>query len=645
MILSFFLLFILIRSSTNNQGIITSLCYTISLWTIVLFTITEVMSVFSFISKLHLLVFWGCFILVLLITILWLMRRKQISTDVLFLDIKNIADKVCKEHLYILFIIVFIAAFVLAMMTVPYNYDSMCYHLSRIAHWAQNGSVAHYTTNDVRQLTSPVLAEFVNLHVYIIYGFLNDSVLNLLQFFSYTINAMLIYGICRRLGIPEKGRIIGVFLFVSMPIAFSEALSTQVDEYSTMWLLIFVYFMLSYAGKSFTVNFRCLFDILTIGFSLGFSYLAKPSVIMAEAVFALWVLLIHIKQKKEVKLSCIYAVAALLISAVIISPEIHRNIDTFGEISAPQAGERQLVGTLRPNYLIINSMKNIADNMTNIYFYDGGKALSKIVYKSASLLNVDANDPSIAEDGLEYEIKEAQKYNHDSAGNPVIVILFIVFLFRFILCRKRNKADKTNEGYFIAAAASFIIFTFVVRWEPYVSRYMLGYLAILCPAIASQLCTIRIKREELFKQIYAIIVFVCTVDIYGLSVFHAEICYTQKSNDRRSDGYYVYNPDIKNSYNSALDYLIQNNCTFLGISIGSSIFEYPIWAAMRNDAEIESVVDSYNVTYKYDNADFIPSYILAVGENEEKILYHDEEYVLEETFDNTTSIYKLVTVG
>ena len=58
----------------------------------------------------------------------------------------------------------------LAVYTVPYNWDSMTYHLSRIANWTQNQSAAHYATHNIREIVSPVLAEFLNLHVYILSG-------------------------------------------------------------------------------------------------------------------------------------------------------------------------------------------------------------------------------------------------------------------------------------------------------------------------------------------------------------------------------------------------------------------------------------------------------------------------------------------
>jgi hypothetical protein len=48
---------------------------------------------------------------------------------------------------------------VLALITPPNMYDSMTYHMSRVVHWIQNGSLAHYPTSIGRQLFLPPGAE------------------------------------------------------------------------------------------------------------------------------------------------------------------------------------------------------------------------------------------------------------------------------------------------------------------------------------------------------------------------------------------------------------------------------------------------------------------------------------------------------
>ena len=86
----------------------------------------------------------------------------------------------------------------MSLIMTPYNWDSMTYHLPRIAYWAQNRSVEHYATNCVRQVSSPVLAEFVNLHVYVLSRG-HDWFFNLLQGMSYLTNAVLVGAIAKKL--------------------------------------------------------------------------------------------------------------------------------------------------------------------------------------------------------------------------------------------------------------------------------------------------------------------------------------------------------------------------------------------------------------------------------------------------------------
>ena len=87
----------------------------------------------------------------------------------------------------------------MAMRIVPYNWDSLTYHLPRIMHWVQNKSVAHYATNIDRQIASPPLAEFINLHIYLLMG-KKDVAFNLLQCMSFGFCIVLTVAIAKKLG-------------------------------------------------------------------------------------------------------------------------------------------------------------------------------------------------------------------------------------------------------------------------------------------------------------------------------------------------------------------------------------------------------------------------------------------------------------
>ena len=101
-------------------------------------------------------------------------------------------------------------------------------------------------------------------------------------------------------------------------------------------------------------------------------------------------------------------------------PELLRNISSFGSISLSIAGQRQLVGTIKPAYILINGLKNYAFNIPTIYIPRSRHWMEAIVYRMAGILNVVIDDPCISEDGREFFLHEARTYGHDTAANDVI---------------------------------------------------------------------------------------------------------------------------------------------------------------------------------------------------------------------------------
>src|SRR6266853_1806931 len=61
-----------------------------------------------------------------------------------------------------------VATGVIAWVAPPNTYDSMAYHMARVAHWAADGTVADYQTNILRQLYLPPWSEFAVLQLLVL---------------------------------------------------------------------------------------------------------------------------------------------------------------------------------------------------------------------------------------------------------------------------------------------------------------------------------------------------------------------------------------------------------------------------------------------------------------------------------------------
>ena len=402
-------------------------------WMIYAFLAAEGLSLFHGVTRINLIIAWLIYDIVLLIIFVLRLWRGKIT-----FPLKGI-EKTFFTGNFVLFILG-IVSLLLAINTVPYNWDSMTYHLPRIVHWRQNGSVQHYASNIVRQVTSPVLAEFVNLHVYVMMDG-NDRFLNVLQSASYITNAILVYGITEKLCAGEKKAArVAAFLFMTMPIAFGESLTTQVDQFAAIWVLGLAYLLLKYVkyDKKFAWDKKTVVDTFYMSIIIAFGYLAKPSVMAAILLLAVWLLVVSIRRKDDLFIVLKLLTVSIVTVGLFVMPEIVRNVYTFHAISAPIAGAQQLIGRKNPLYILINFIKNFVWNLPTIYLKGSTMIPEAMVYKLAGMLSVDINDPGIAESGRAFAMITPRSFSHDSAVNPIVFYLWMLSWIWF-MCKVVKK--------------------------------------------------------------------------------------------------------------------------------------------------------------------------------------------------------------
>ena len=580
-------LFMLFNLSNNK---IKSFIYALTIWASVLYLVTELLSFFNLINRTSLLVFWLVFDL-----ILYLVGRKRKCK----LNLSFLLDKY-KIAILIVFGILLVGDYIV----VPYNWDSMTYHLPRIMFWAQNSSVAHFPTYDSRMLTSPVLAEFVNLHNYVLIG--SDKLFNFVQGFSFIGIVFLIVSICKVLNLDKKVTYLACFLFMSMPIAIAESLTTQVDLFSTVWALAFVCLSLDLMNKDKIVVRDEIFNLITLGLIMGLGYLSKPSACLMMLMFGVALLIVRIKHKDGIKVYLLCPIIIGVVALFMVSFEIVRNLNTFGAISDPIAGERQLVGTLAPNYLIINFLKNFLFQLGLPFIYQSYGITYKFIAFIGSLIGVDINDPLIAEDGMVYSIPAATDIICDTAIATLVCALLIIVLALCVI--RKKKLDLFDK----ASLISFVAFLFILRWERYESRYVLTYLALLCVFVSKKLYEVNIN--VIFEKVIylGIILSICWFVVYFPRL------YSEPSIFKRPDGYFASNIEIKDEWLNLSEYINGQDIKTVTIKSNDNYYTYPIFA-LCNLEYVECYSDGVS-------SDYVPDAIVYLGTCDDEIDYHNHTY-------------------
>lgn len=557
---------------------------------------------------------WGC-----------LLKTKKI-TEIrkLFLNLKF-------KNIFIIPCIMGLIVVWFALDTVPYNWDSMTYHLPRLAHWTQNQSVAPYATHIDRQVGSTTLASYVTLMVYIFSG-KKDIFLNLVQCAAYITNAVFLYGIACKCNVDKKFSVVASVLYMAMPIAFAEATTTQNDNYSTMWLLFFVYLLLDFIRKDRKIvcNKNNIEKVIFAGACLGFGYLAKPSVCFAMVIFLCFILWNVIRRKDCVKDIFKLIGAALTTLVITILPQVLFNISVYGKMLPDNVGKRQLVGTLQPNYLFVNFVKNFTYNLGNTIIPRFKRELSEFLRKLADVCGVVLDDASISEDGAVFAFS-SHPYGCDTALNPLILVLAILGVIWCCIRLKKQTSVQIQFTFF--AMISYIVFCTVLRWEPFISRYLLSYFALLCPLVAIQFQELYsvIKYMNLKRFILVGFSLICAVNYY-LAVYNTYIIETKEY----PDSYFYHVGGIRNDYIDICEEIIKRQHKEIGLISGINSYEYPLWGILNvqsSDFVIQHV-GVKGILSQYEDKNFSPECIFTLygmddlieinGYKYAKIIAHEE---------------------
>ena len=160
----------------------------------------------------------------------------------------------------------------IALVSPPNTWDSMTYHLPRVMHWIQNGSIAFYPTNSLRQLYLAPGAEMAIMQLMLLVG--NDRLVNLVQLFCMIGSMVAVSLITCEFGGARRVQIFAVVFAATVPMAVLQSTGTQNDLVETFWLACFALFLLRLR------NGRSLTNALSAGAALGFCLLAKGTALI-----------------------------------------------------------------------------------------------------------------------------------------------------------------------------------------------------------------------------------------------------------------------------------------------------------------------------------------------------------------------------
>jgi hypothetical protein len=561
----------------------------------------EVLSIFKGITTLGLALPW---LAPCVVFAGWLWHKKT-SGEVVKLPGFHFPGSWWNRFLLLIIGVVLVVTALVAWVTPPQTWDSLTYHLSRVAHWAQNQSIWHYATGIDRQTSMPPGAEEWVLNNYVLTQ--SDRLSSFPQWSAMMGSLLGVSLIAYYLGAKSSGQWLAAAFAATIPMGIVEASSTINDYVATFWVVCVVVECVAYYKNNQNRS------LVYISLAAGLAILTKPISVPFLLPFIIWLAFMLVK-RHGLATSLKWAGLAVLIIGLLNAGYLARNYITYGALSNPVDFETHYNQLHTVQGFIATLLKNIGMHVGLPRLEGLNHAWYLLILKIVVKLGLDINDPRMTSVGY-FHVSAPTTYE-DVASNPYhAYLIFFLFVIMFFLVKKSGRSLLV---YGLLAASTFLLFSLIYKWNAFGTRYDLAFFVLFAPAAG--LIFEQLDRYKVVYPLTALLLVGSFPWLFGINSrpLIPQLGYgvTQKSIlvDSRQNLYFANAISERDVYTEFTDTIKDQGCTQIGLMLKGDDPEYLIWALMdapQKGLNIEWIISG--PTDRYSRADFAPCAIICRG--------------------------------
>jgi 4-amino-4-deoxy-L-arabinose transferase-like glycosyltransferase len=488
----------------------------------------------------------------------------------------NYITYLCLVSVLLIAVITLIAA----MVSPPNTYDSMTYHMTRVAHWINQQSVSHYQTSNVRQLDLAPLSEFTILNLQILSG--GDHFANLVQWFSFVGSLLGVSLISKQLGGDNKVQILTIFFCATIPMGILQASSTQNDYVVSLWLVCMVYFLVGWIHQP-----RNIFNLYMLASSFGLAIFTKGTAYVFSIPIFLLALFFTFKERRCIK----RAVSDTFLSFFLIILPLNishwaRNASIFAS-PLGISGKSTLTQELTFQLFLSNLLKNASPHL--VFPFDFFNQIVFFTLKNIhNLLNVDIDDPRTTFLFVPQFTFPAFSFNffHEDGSGNLIHFFLLNFSLLFTLTQiRRNKNQVFIYSLFVLGL--ICSYSLLVAWQPWASRLHLPIFVLASPIIASTLDKLFSYSKPQKDTLCFVLILIIGLSSTPYLFFNAMKPFNRLFATPRLEQYFAAAPHYFTPYLDSMEYLGELQCSDVGLIFGANTYEYPLWAISRAESKLD----------------------------------------------------------
>lgn len=506
--------------------------------------------------------------------------------------------------LFSIIILIILLTAVVAWISPPMTWDSMSYHMSRLAHWAENRSVWHYITGIERQNSMSPGAEMLTLHTYILAG--SDRFSTFTEWFAMLGSVIGVSLITKLLGGRGYAQWLSALFAATLPMGIVQASSTITDYVVALWLVCLVCELLFYQlTKS---NTALVYAILATGMAV----LTKPTCLPYLVPLIVWIALLVFKNKNPLSITK-WIFAGIILMALVTGGYLSRNLITYGGLSNPDDFRNHINQLQTPAGFISNVIKNVALQAGIPSSYINNQ-LDLLIHKVHVKLGVDIMDPRTTGDG--YFMIRKPLYTEDLVSNPYHALTVIIsFILLLVLIRKLGLRALF---YALCVITGFIVYSGFYKWHLFNVRYHLSFFVLIAPIFGLSFGAFeKIKWGTVIGLFLLVTSIPVLFSIPSRPLIPIKGIAPQPSilMQSREKLRFANCPDCYFPYKSIVDKIEAGNCSTIGIMLNGDSGEYLFWRLFhlpQQELRIEWIV-SGTPSARYKPVDFTPCAVICEG--------------------------------
>lgn len=486
---------------------------------------------------------------------------------------------------------------VVAWFAPPSTWDSLNYHMPRIAQWSQLGSVRPFATGIEVQNNMPPGAQEAVLSLYVLGG--GDRLANFVDWAAFVGCLIGVSWIAARLGGNRTAQILAALVASTLPSALAQASSTMPDLVAAFWLTCGVVEVLGFHKADFPK-----IEAGFAGLAAGLVVATRPPTVPFIAAFGLWggwILLRRAEWRRTLLMSgaALGCILALNVGAFARTAEIYGSLVSGDRLSVHANENRSPAGVAS------NLVRYLALNAGTPSPYLNSAAFHAVLAVH-EWLGVEPNDPRTTSAGL-FRIRPPSTHE-DLAANPLHFAVGLLVLIALVL--RRPPGYGLLLAYATALAVGLLLFCWAFKWQIFGSRYLVPMFVAFTPVLAVGLTGLLRERWVGLAAVVFLVAgwpWLTGIDSRPL-IPRSESLVGSVLVESRQTLYFANARYLEDTLTTLGGLIRDAECTTVGLALSGNAPEYLAWVVLgapRPELYLEWIVAG-TPSARYVNPDFKP---------------------------------------